>query len=424
MNSSYTKRTLDNGLTVLLKEIHSVPVISHWIWYRVGSRYEKPGHTGSSHWVEHMQFKGTEKYPDNTLDREISRDGGYWNAFTYLDWTAFFETMPADKIDIAIDLEADRMKNSLFNPDEFESERNVILSERDGVQNDPTFHLKEALLKKAFPTHPYRHEVIGEIEDLQKITRDDLFAYYQTYYVPNNAVLVMAGDFDTDEMLLRIDSAYRGIHPRSVPECHIPAEAEITNPQTIREHGPCDVTFLQMVWKVPAGKHPDIFPLTILDSVLSGPSSLNMFGKGHISNRTSRLYQSLVQNGIASGIGGGYVTTIDPYLYNFAAVMPPNCSPEEVIGTVHSEIEKIIRDGITPAELEKAKRQAKAMFVYSCENITNQAYWLGYSSMFAEPEWYTDYLTNLEKVSAADVSRIAGKYFQPEQCLAGIYSSN
>ena len=147
MNPNYTEHVLDNGLTVLLKEIRSAPLISHWIWYRVGSRLEQPGRTGVSHWVEHMQFKGTEKYPDTVLDREISRNGGLWNAFTYTDWTAFYETMPADKIDLAISLEADRVSNSLFDPEEVESERTVILSEREGSENDPTFRLRERLLK-------------------------------------------------------------------------------------------------------------------------------------------------------------------------------------------------------------------------------------------------------------------------------------
>ncbi len=424
MNQYYTQRTLDNGLTVILKEIHSAPIISHWIWYRVGSRNEKPGSTGVSHWVEHMQFKGTEKFPGNTTDREISRNGGYWNAFTFLDWTAFFETLPADKIDLAIELEADRMINSPFDPDEIESERNVILSEREGSENDPTYKLKESLRKHAFLTHPYRHEVIGEIEDLRTITRDDLYEHYRTYYTPNNAVLVMAGDFDTEDIFRHIESVYHTVPAHSVPECYPDSEELIDHPQIIEEHGPCDVTFLQMIWRAPAGNDPDIFPLAILDSVLTGPSSLNMFGKGHISNRTSRLYQSLVHSGKASGIGGGYITTIDPYLYNFGAVLPSDQSAGEIMEKVHSEVDDIIKNGITIAELEKARKQAKAMFAYSCENITNQAYWLGYSSMFAEPDWYTDYLTNLEKVTVEDVSRIAKKYFSPERCLAGIYSSN
>ena len=300
MNPNYTEHVLGNGLTVLLKEIHSAPLISHWIWYRVGSRLEQPGRTGVSHWVEHMQFKGTEKYPDTVLDREISRNGGLWNAFTYTDWTAFYETMPADKIDLAISLEADRVSNSLFDPEEVESERTVILSEREGSENDPTFRLRERLLKTAFPNHPYRHEVIGETEDLRTITRDDLYEHYRKHYVPNNAVLVMAGDFDSDDMMRRIEKAWQGIPARPVPEYTITPEGPIPAPQTIEEHGPCDVTILQIVWRAPAGKDPDIFPLAIFDSVLSGPSSLNMFGKGHISNRTSRLYRALVQSGKAA----------------------------------------------------------------------------------------------------------------------------
>ena len=421
---NYSKHILDNGLTVLLKEIHSAPLISHWIWYRVGSRLEQPGLTGVSHWVEHMQFKGTEKYPDTVLDREIARAGGIWNAFTYLDWTAFYETMPADRIDLAIDLEADRMANSLFDPEEVESERTVILSEREGSENDPTFRLRNAILKTAFPKHPYRHEVIGEPEDLLAITRDDLYSHYRKHYVPNNAVLVMAGDFETGDMFRRIETAYRDIPARPVPKYAIEPEGLIEGARTVEEHGPADVTILQMVWRAPAGNDPDIFPLAIFDSVLSGPSSLNMFGKGHISNRTSRLYRSLVQTGKAAGMGGGYVTTIDPYLYNISAYMAPGRTPDEAIKTIRDEIAGIVRNGITSDELKKARKQAKAMFAYSCENITNQAYWLGYSSMFADPGWYTAYLQNLEKVTAEDVSRIAAKYFDPEHCVTGIYSSN
>ena len=147
MDTTYSTHVLDNGLTILLKEIHTAPVISHWVWYRVGSRNEIPGKTGLSHWVEHMQFKGTQKFPSEFIDREISRHGGHMNAFTYLDWTAFFETMPADAIDAAIDMEADRMSNSLYDPEEVESERTVIISEREG-QRSPHTHTAQKLSGK------------------------------------------------------------------------------------------------------------------------------------------------------------------------------------------------------------------------------------------------------------------------------------
>ena len=170
MNHEVQKHTLENGLTILTKEIHHVPLVSHWIWYRVGSRNEVPGKTGISHWVEHMQFKGTSKYPINILDQAISRDGGFWNALTSLDWTTFLETLPADKLEIALDLEADRMVNSSFDPQETELERTVVISEREGNENEPLFRLNEAINKAAFVNHPYRNQVIGEKEDLTAIT--------------------------------------------------------------------------------------------------------------------------------------------------------------------------------------------------------------------------------------------------------------
>jgi hypothetical protein len=165
MKNSHSQITLSNGLKVFLKEIHTAPIISSWLWYRVGSRDEVQGRTGVSHWVEHMQFKGTPQFPANILDKSISREGGSWNAFTYMDWTAYFETMPADKIDIALRLEADRMINSQFDANEVASERTVIISEREGSENDPMFLLGEAIQQSAFRIHPYHHEVIGDMAD-------------------------------------------------------------------------------------------------------------------------------------------------------------------------------------------------------------------------------------------------------------------
>ena len=173
-----------NGLTVHLKEIHTAPIISHWVWYRVGSRNELPGTTGISHWVEHMQFKGTPAFPASILDKAISREGGVWNAFTHLDWTTYYETLPADKIDLALRLEADRMINSLFDPEEVDSERTVILSEREGSENEPLFRLGEAIQMAAFKTHPYGHEVIGYREDLLQMQRDDLYNHYRGLLYP------------------------------------------------------------------------------------------------------------------------------------------------------------------------------------------------------------------------------------------------
>ena len=281
---------LSNGLQIKLKEIHTAPIISHWVWYRVGSRDEIPGKTGISHWVEHLQFKGTTKYPMEELDKSISRTGGIWNALTYLDWTTYFETMPADQIDLALDLEADRMLNSTFDPEEVASERTVVISERQGRENHPGFLLKEAVRGAAFRVHPYHHEIIGDLADLQSMARDDLYQHYRTYYRPNNALIAVAGDFDRDDMLERLKELYGG-HPAgdAVPRINRPEPPQKGEHRLIVE-GPGETRLVNVAYHTPPAAHPDFFPLLILDSLLTGPQGLNLFGGGGVSNKTSRLY--------------------------------------------------------------------------------------------------------------------------------------
>ncbi len=411
---------LSNGLLVLLKEIHTAPIISHWVWYRVGSRNETPGITGISHWVEHMQFKGTPQFPATVLDKAISRDGGYWNAFTFMDWTTYFETMPADKIDLALRLEADRMVNSVFDPNEVEAERQVILSERQGNENEPLFRLGEAVQAAAFRLHPYRHEVIGETEDLRKIQRDDLFRHYRTFYVPNNAVLAIAGDFDTDKMLHRVRQLFEPIPSAPLPEQHIPPEPTQAEERRVMVEGPDETTYLEVVHHAPAATHPDFFPFTVLDSLLTGPSSLNMFGGG-ISNKTSRLYRALVEKELAVSVHGGLQATIDPFLHTITIIVRPGRSVEEVLLATFDEVKRI-QDAPPPSEeVARAVKQARALFAYGSESISNQAFWMGFSEMFASYDWFENYLHRLETVTPEEVQRIAQVYLRDYNRVVGVY---
>jgi zinc protease len=209
--SDIFKMVLDNGLTVVLREMHHAPVASFWIWYRVGSRNEGPGATGISHWVEHMLFKGTPTFPRGEFDKAIAREGGVFNGMTWIDFTTYFETLPADRIDLALRVEADRMVNAVFDPAEVEVERTVVISERQGSENNPEFLLGEALQAAAFQAHPYHHSVIGWQADLKTMTRDQLYSHYRSYYAPENAVVAVAGDFDREVMLARINELFGGI---------------------------------------------------------------------------------------------------------------------------------------------------------------------------------------------------------------------
>jgi len=417
---STTRYTLPNGLLILLKENHNAPVISQWIWYRVGSRDEQPGKTGLSHWVEHMQFKGTPSFPANTLDKAIARLGGYWNAYTHLDWTTYFETMPADKIGLAIRLEADRMVNSTFEPAEVASERTVIISERQGSENEPLFQLSEAVRANAFSTHNYRHEVLGDLTDLQTLQRDDLFSHYQTYYIPDNAVLAIAGDFETESMLEQLRQAYESIPPGQQPTHSTNPEPAQASERRVTIDGQGSTTYIEIAYHVPAATHPDFFPLMVTDSLLSGAGNLNMFGSG-ISNRTSRLYRALVDRELAVSIHGGLQATIDPFLYLLTAIVHPESSVEKVIAALETEIQQLMNTPPSQEEIKRAVKQARALFAYGSESITNQAFWLGFSEMIASNHWYENYLTQLEAVTPQDVQSVAQDYLRIQKRTLGVY---
>ena len=420
MESDYTKITLENGLTVMLKEIHTAPLASVWMWYKVGSRHETAGITGASHWVEHMQFKGTPQYPNGVLDKAISRLGGYWNAMTYLDWTTYLATMPADKIDLILSLEADRMVNSTFAEEDVASERTVIISERQGNENNPGFLLAEMVQAAAFRVHSYHHQVIGDQADLETMSRDDLYNHYRRYYQPGNAVLAVAGAFETDTILDRIQELYAPIPAGEMPEFNTRKEPNRRGEHTVTLEGPGDTTFIEVAYPSPAGSAEDFYAFLVLDSLLCGPSSLNIFGGG-ISNKTSRLYQALVEKDIAVSVYGGLQASTDPYLYQVVITVHPASTPEKAMASFDQQIAQLQVNRPSQEELERAVKQARALFAYGSESITNQAFWLGFAEMFDSYSWFLTYLDQLAKVTPEDIMRIAQKYLNTNSRVVGIF---
>ena len=273
------------------------------------------------------------------LDKTISRVGGIWNAFTYMDWTAYFETLPSDQIDLAMDLEVDRMQNSLYENNEVESERTVVMAEREGNENEPLFRLGEEVQLVAFDQHPYRNEVIGSMEDLHAITRDNLFDHYKKYYNPTNAVLCLAGDFNADEMLEKVKQYYNDIPPGEANNHSNITESSLGGQRDVVVNGPGETKYLQIEYRVPEASNQDFLSLSVLDSLLTGPSGLNMFGGGGVSNKTSRLYKSLVESQLATGISGGVQATKEPFLYNIMAMINPENKFDDVIQVIDEEID-------------------------------------------------------------------------------------
>jgi zinc protease len=409
MTSSIFEAHLNNGLMVLLKPVRTAPVATFWVWYRVGSRNEVPGITGISHWVEHMMFKGTPTLGKGEIMHLINRNGGVDNAFTSTDFTAYFETLPGDRIDLSLRIESDRMVNALFDSDEVASERTVIISEREGAENEPRFWLSEEVQAAAYKVHSYHHDTIGWKNDLKTMTRDDLNRHYKTYYAPNNAVIVVAGDFDTDEMLKKIEESFGAI-PRGKD---IPAVTSVEPPQegerrvTVRRPGPA--SYFQAMYHAPQASASDFFPVFVMAGILSGVGGMSFSGGGS-PGRSSRLYRALVERGLAVDVDCSYRATIDPGTIDVAATVRPGVKIEKVEQAIFAELEEIAAKPVKNEELAKVIKQAKSQFIYATDGVMNVGYWLGQLEIVASYKMYDTFVDNLMKVTKADVMRVAEKY--------------
>lgn len=403
-------RTLPNGLKVLLRESHDAPVAGFWVWYRVGSRDELPGLTGLSHWVEHMQFKGTPTRAKGTIFRDVSKFGGTMNAMTSHDWTAYYETLPIDRLDLSLEIESDRMTNSLFDPAETESERTVIISERQGSENNPGYLLYEDVVGTAFRSHPYRHMVIGHENDLRSITRDDLYNHYRRFYQPNNAIIAAAGDFDAEALFAKIESAFGSIPAGDEPPRPRAQEPEQLGERRVTLRRPAPTSYLRMAYRAPDARHHDTPALLVLDAVLSGSSGMG---------RSARMYKALVSGGLARGAGSDFSLTLDPYLFSVAASALPGIEPERIEEAVERELARV-RDEVVPDdELARAIKQVKAGHVYSEEGVTNQAFWLGQMEIVDTHERADTIVAELEAVTPADIQRVAQTYLVDKNRTVG-----
>ncbi|HKP54772.1 MAG TPA: pitrilysin family protein [Chloroflexia bacterium] len=418
---SFERRTLPNGLTVITKEMHSAPVVSFWVWYKVGARNEHVGITGVSHWVEHMMFKGTPTMGKGQMDLMVAENGGTFNAFTSNDWTAYFETLPADRLDLGIRIESDRMVNSLFDPDEVASERTVIISEREGTENEPERLLGEEISAAAFKVHPYGHSIIGWKSDLRTMTRDDLYNHYKTYYAPNNATVVVVGDFDTAEVLAKIEAAFGGYAPSPDIPMVRAIEPEQKGERRVRVEHPGATAQIEIIYHTPSSSHPDVYPLMVADALLSGAKPMGFGGAG--LGRSARLYRALVATEIAVGAGSYFSLSKDPYLFALSANAHPTPDHEASLRTIEDalldEVRKLQEGDIPEEELQKAVRQSRAQFIYSSDSVSSQAYMFGFLESINTADVYDSALEKLAAVTPEDVQRVARTYLTQKNRTVG-----
>ncbi|MDA8215734.1 MAG: pitrilysin family protein [Nitrospiraceae bacterium] len=403
--------TLKNGLKVLIIEDHKAPLATFQIWYRVGSKDEPMGKTGISHLLEHMMFKGTPKYGSKQFSNIIQRNGGTDNAHTTKDYTMYYQTLSSDRIDLSIKLEADRMINLLLEPKEVLAERNVVMEERRmRYEDNPQSSLYEEVIATAFKAHPYQWPVIGWMSDIVSVERKDLYRYYRAYYSPNNAFIVISGDVKAEDILSKVRKAFE--HKRPSKRSFIKDRTE--EPQQRGEKRvylkrEVELPYILMAYHVPSFPHEDSFALDVLSTILSG-------------GKSSRLYKNIVyEKRLALNTFADYSGFYkDPFLFVFGGTAAPKKNIEDVEKAIYDEIEKVKKESPSEMEIQKAKNQIEAAFVFAQDSTYSRAFYTGMFEMLGNWRLMDKYLEGVRKVKPEDVQAAAKKYLIDDNKTVGI----
>jgi zinc protease len=381
--------------------------VSTVIFYRVGSRNEEAGQTGKSHFLEHMLFKGTTKYPKGSIDRITLTNGGQNNAFTSEDCTAYYFDFSADRHEVALDIEAHRMTDTLFPPQEFEREKQVVIEELKINLDSPWGALGQEVHATAFKMHPYHHPVVGWIEDLERASREEMEAYYRRFYHPNNAVLVLVGGFETERALRAVEANF-GAVPRGngVPPVRV-VEPPQRGEKRLVLKGPTQLERLHLAYHAPCVSNPESYPLKVVALALSG-------------GRSARLYRRLIdREHSAVSVFAEFSEAIDPTLFEIRAEVVPENTLEIVESAIHEEVMRLQQDLLTPEELEKTKKMVEASFEFGRERSLNEAIQIGYMETIIGYQHLESYVDRIRAVTADDVRSVAQKYLNMDNQTVG-----
>ena len=401
---------LPNGLKVILLEDHKAPLITFQVWYRVGSRNEEWGKTGLSHMLEHMMFKGTKKIGPEEFSRIIQENGGNDNAFTTRDYTAYFENLSADRVQVSLDLESDRMQNLILREEDFRTERMVVMEERRlRTEDNPQAYLIEQIEATAFQVSPYHWPTIGWMEDIARFTLEDLKKYYQTYYNPANAILVVVGDFQKEKLLPRIEEAFGAIAKGIAPKQERDRDPKQAGERRIFVKKEAQLPFLVMGYHVPNLPEPDSYVLEVIATILSG-------------GKSPRFYQSLVREKrlVLEADADHSLLSRDPNLFYLSANLLPGKELADVEKALDQEVERLQKEPVGDRELEKAKNQLESSFIFGQDSLFFQAMLLAQHEIAHTWKAIDDYLPSIRKVTPEDIQRVANRYLIPDNRTVGI----
>jgi zinc protease len=409
LTTNVKKTVLENGLTVLTKEVRSAPVVTVQVWYKIGSRNEAPGVNGIAHQLEHMLFKGTKDRPIQ-FGRLFASLGSSFNAFTSYDQTAYFGTVEKNKLTSLLTLEADRMQNATIDTEKLTGEKRVVISELQGYENGPSYRLDRAVKRAAFPNTPYGLTVGGTKADVEKFTVEQVRSYYDSYYAPNNATLVVVGDFDTASLMAKVQQTLGKVPRRELKIAEPTVTPVTTKPQrrlTLKQPGSTQLA--SAVYPLPEANHPDVPAIDVMNYVLT-------------EGRSSRMYQSIVETGIATSLDGGAINLAAGGWYEISSIVEVGKSLPKLEAAVDKEIKLIQTKGATAGEIARAKAQLKAGYLLGNRDINSQARQLGNDQTTTGDYQFTDkYLAGVERVTLADVQRVAKKYLQPNLKTIGFF---
>jgi zinc protease len=402
----------DNGLRVLLLPMDGAPVATSMVTYHVGSRNERTGHTGATHMLEHLMFKGTERFHKRrgtSIFEVLQRVGAEVNASTWVDRTNYYEMLPTEHLPLALEIEADRMRNALIDPEDVEAERTVILNEYDRNQNDPVSRLFDEVWSTAFVAHPYHHPTIGWRSDIETVTPEGLRHYYDTFYWPNNATVSIVGNVERGAALEQVAEHFG---PLEAADHEIP-EVTTREPKqtgrrrvTVRQDG--QLGALLMAFKSPPATEADADALDVLARVLA-------------AGKSSRLYRRCTDRGLTTDVFGMNFRLRDPGLFSVFAYLAPEQDHETVEAAIEEAIGEVVREGITEEELERAKSQLRARIAFDRDGSMQIASQLNEAIAAGDWRLYTQYRDRLDDVGAADVQRVAQTYCRPERSTVGWY---
>jgi zinc protease len=368
-----------------------------------------------------MNFKGTENIPRDEMKGIVEKFGGTWNGYTWIDQTTYLETAGTDALDTLLFIEAERMARGLYEPEDCESERTVIISELQGGENDPDQLLDTEVTATAFRAHAYRHPTIGWIDDLRSMSRDDLFGHYRQHYVPGNATLVVAGDVDTDDVLRRAEKHFGAIAATPPPPRRRPAEPLQIGERRVLLEREGTTAYLKCAWHAPAATDADFFPMLVLDAALTGAKGVNIWSsfRGAPPQRRARLYTTLVERGLASVVAGALLPTREPFLYSVSLTASDGVSLASLEEAATQEIDRVRREGLTEDEVARAKRQLRARLVFDADSVTNIAHQIGYFDTVTGPGFFETLTSRVLEVTAAQVADVAARRLAPEKRTVG-----